>query len=392
MRNAMVDFGGYRIHFRDRENEARVFLGEALRYVGIRIIYGPYGAGKTTFLSLINSTLKSLGGEVFIVYMNFEGRALSSILESSLPNGREVVERVRSLLGNVDTLKAGILIAEALKEGITYAISRVKVMEARRLLILIDNLDKYLKEERGDGEYVALSSLLEFFAEAHEHPGEGIWSYFTDKPKVTVFALSDQAAVNVARRLGSKGLTSLFLLWNLPKSAFIEVINEVAALTGKRDINAELLWNLLGGNVRMLEDLVIRHNWNVERWLSGVVSEVNNLIGNVSTLTKLMEYGKGRLSSLGINEQYVGQPDGTGHSETFWGEFPLFRRLLEENILISLVGAEGLSYLPGEPWIGRYYAYQIPAHYWVLRAMIRRGSINVKPEDVLKEIGEIRVD
>jgi len=37
MRNAMVDFGGYRIHFRDRENEARVFLGEALRYVGIRI-------------------------------------------------------------------------------------------------------------------------------------------------------------------------------------------------------------------------------------------------------------------------------------------------------------------------------------------------------------------
>ncbi|KUO88141.1 MAG: hypothetical protein AT712_06480 [Caldivirga sp. CIS_19] len=88
----------------------------------------------------------------------------------------------------------------------------------------------------------------------------------------------------------------------------------------------------------------------------------------------------------------MGQPDGTGHSETFWGEFPLFRRLLEENILISLVGAEGLSNLPGEPWIGRYYAYQIPAHYWVLRAMIRRGSINVKPEDVLKEIGEIRVD
>ena len=145
----MVDFGGYRIHFRDRENEARVFLGEALRYVGIRIIYGPYGAGKTTFLSLINSTLKSLGGEVFIVYMNFEGRALSSILESSLPNGREVVERVRSLLGNVDALKAGMLIAEALKEGITYAISRVKAMEARRLLILIDNLDKYLKEEGG---------------------------------------------------------------------------------------------------------------------------------------------------------------------------------------------------------------------------------------------------
>jgi len=388
----MVDFGGYRIHFRDRENEARVFLGEALRYAGIRIVYGPYGAGKTTFLSLINSTLRSLGRDIFIVYMNFEGRALSSILESSLPNGREVVERVRSLLGNVDALKAGMLIAEALKEGITYAISRVKVMEARRLLIIIDNLDKYLKEERGDGEYVALSSLLEFFAEAHEHPDEGVWSHFTDKPKVTVFALSDQAAVNVARRLGSKGLTSLFLLWNLPKPAFIEVVNEVAALTGKRGINAELLWNLLGGNVRMLEDLTIRHNWNVERWLSGIVNDVNNLIGNVNTLTKLIEYGKGRLNSLGINEQYVGQPDGTGHSETFWEEFPLFKRLLEENILISLMGAEGLSNLPDEPWIGRYYAYQIPAHYWVLRTMIMRGSINVKPEDVFKEIGEIRVN
>jgi len=61
--------------------------------------------------------------------------------------------------------------------------------------------------------------------------------------------------------------------------------------------------------------------------------------------------------------------------------------LLENNIVINLTGAEHLSGLSTEPWIGKRYAYQIPAYYWVLRAMIRKG-VNVKPEDVLREIDE----
>jgi hypothetical protein len=97
-------------------------------------------------------------------------------------------------------------------------------------------------------------------------------------------------------------------------------------------------------------------------------------IGKV--LESLVDKGRTAASDYGLGE-FMGQPDAV---EGDYG-------LLENNIVINLTGAEHLSGLSTEPWIGKRYAYQIPAYYWVLRAMIRKG-INVKPEDVLKEINE----
>jgi predicted AAA+ superfamily ATPase len=41
-----------------------------LRYAGLRVIYGPYGAGKSTFLRQVSKALKAVNG-VYVVYMNF---------------------------------------------------------------------------------------------------------------------------------------------------------------------------------------------------------------------------------------------------------------------------------------------------------------------------------
>ena len=48
-----------------------------------------------------------------------------------------------------------------------------------------------------------------------------------------------------------------YLLWNLPKRAFEEVVEEVAGLTGAKNIDVELLWNLIGGNLRGLSNLLL---------------------------------------------------------------------------------------------------------------------------------------
>jgi hypothetical protein len=33
--------------------------------------------------------------------------------------------------------------------------------------------------------------------------------------------------------------------------------------------------------------------------------------------------------------------------------------------------------------VGRYYAYQIPAYYYALKAMVARRSLHVTPDDIL---------
>ena len=44
----------------------------------------------------------------------------------------------------------------------------------------------------------------------------------------------------MVRKLGSKGGMRVYLLWNLPKQAFVEVVNEVAESTGTGDVDVEL--------------------------------------------------------------------------------------------------------------------------------------------------------
>ncbi|WP_054855578.1 hypothetical protein [Vulcanisaeta sp. JCM 16161] len=59
--------------------------------------------------------------------------------------------------------------------------------------------------------------------------------------------------------------------------------------------------------------------------------------------------------------------------------------LIEDNVLIRIIG-KPLSQLPSEEWVGGDYAYQLPAYYWVLRAMINKGSVNITGEEVVNEL------
>ena len=45
-----------------------------------------------------------------------------------------------------------------------------------------------------------------------------------------------------------------------------------------------------------------------------------------------------------------------------------------------------LAQLPSEDWVGNDYAYQLPAYYWVLRAMISKESMMVAGTDVVNEL------
>jgi hypothetical protein len=58
--------------------------------------------------------------------------------------------------------------------------------------------------------------------------------------------------------------------------------------------------------------------------------------------------------------------------------------MLRRNIAIYIGAATSISELPtNEPWIREDYAYQVPAYYHTLRAMISKKSIDVTPSSVL---------
>ncbi|MEM1606085.1 MAG: hypothetical protein QXW41_07585 [Fervidicoccaceae archaeon] len=61
---------------------------------------------------------------------------------------------------------------------------------------------------------------------------------------------------------------------------------------------------------------------------------------------------------------------------------------MRHNIIIYIAAADEISEIPREPWIGREYAFQIPAYYYALRAMARKKSWEISPEDVRDVIRE----
>jgi len=52
----------------------------------------------------------------------------------------------------------------------------------------------------------------------------------------------------------------------------------------------------------------------------------------------------------------------------------------------NTVGGETpTSQLPSEPWVGRWYAYSLPAYYYAVRAVHRKKSLEIEPKDILDE-------
>jgi len=361
MREGEVRFGRYRIHFRDRGREVEGFLNRALAEPGIRIVYGPYGAGKSTFLRKFAGAASKRGG-LYIKYINFGKRSLEELLGSVLPGidnraiNREIIRDAKEL----DVFGMFVRTADIVWKLVDLAVKEAEEARAERLVIFLDDVDKYMRG-KGDRHYNALFGLLNALADSIENPEEDVWDDFVDKHANVVVAISDQAAVDVAEDLGDKGLAMYYLLWNLPRRAFEEVVEEVAGLTGARNIDVELLWNLIGGNLRGLEQLVINYGWDVRRWLGERV--IRRVIDAFSGVGR-EELGGGRIQ----------------------------RRLLRRNIVIrlSVPGGSSLSELPSEPWVMPNhtggYAYQVPAYYWVVRVVQDRKSLSISPDDVLNQL------
>jgi energy-coupling factor transporter ATP-binding protein EcfA2 len=373
------------IHFRDREQEVANLLRAIPNRTGIKAIYGPHGAGKSTLLRLLVDKARSveeLSDYVFIRY-GFEERLIRE-MQLSIPGlgenvHKQLINALKELTTEVVMRYASISLGDVvgvLVDAVSQLVEEHRLRD-KTVVLFFDDVDKYVRD------YTALYKVANAIAD--QIP----WLFIEKRISILVFlTVSDNAATKTLNRLVPKGGYSPYLLWNLPKEDFEKVVNEVIEKTGGKDnIDVELLWQLLGGNIRELGMLINDYDWDVKAWLQNrVINHIENTVKThaANTFNSTEEALKWLIKKGSVAARDYGLGDFTGQPDAVEGVLGL----LEENVMIDInpPGIKHLSKLPNEPWIGRDYAYQIPAYYWALRAMIEKGTTNVKPDDILSII------
>jgi hypothetical protein len=176
---------------------------------------------------------------------------------------------------------------------------------------------------------------------------------------ISVVALTSDALVSEIRyKVGSK--VNWALIWNLPYNAMVELAEQL-----NLSVDAELLWRLTGGNPRALVSIKVA---GLKGWIDlDVLGRVWRVIKEAGGTARASIWDKLKVVTDNIDDGGAG----------------LLKIMEKHNIAVFIGGSTKISDIPKEEWVGRYYAYQIPAYYYALKAMVARRSLHVTPDDIL---------
>lgn len=382
MRGREVRFGSFSIRFRDREDEAKALFNDAFRFQHVGIIYGPLGAGKSTFLRLFIEGLNELHHGFIGIYMNYDDHAF------------EVMARDLGFLGRrrlKDTIsKALRRLVEAAGQGASGAVINIlidlaytlykviKGLGVEKAVIIHDDLDRFLTSKGLSCNSVM--GIIGLYANLYEGGPVNREAPWGSKYTVTYVALSDYMAVEATDKYIGKGGLNALLMWNLPRRAFNELVSESVNKADMKaiEVDYELLWQLLGGNPRALAELVVGHGLNPEPWIRRSIDKV----------VKAVNEEKDRLGLSSVNEVLgiIAKHANSPSPDSLILDTPLKLEPFMRNNIVLWISPSALSQLPNEPWIGKHLAYQLPIYYWVVEAMVHKGTVNVEPKDVVEAI------
>ena len=349
------------LRFVDRVREAKAILDESEKAVlngMITVLYGPKGCGKTSLFKALHEIVTSMeDADVDVVIVGSEKEAWRAEKLYTPKSLGEILKEVKGILGFNITSTGEV--TSSLAIDATKIISLMvgytaQLLKSRRKVIIV--LDE-VKADSSEG-------LAEFRGWLEGFANTLLWNagkYWMEKGgSISVVVLTSDALVSEIRyKVGSK--VNWALMWNLPYNAMVELAEQL-----NLSIDPELLWRLTGGNPRALTSIRSR---GLELWLRADVVDV---------LARIVEDLRGEWGGDVWSEitEAVSNIDDAS--------FRLKIALLKHNVLIYTGGVYAyISDIPKEEWVGRYYAYQIPAYYYALKAMVARRSLHVTPDDIL---------
>ncbi|RLE57933.1 MAG: hypothetical protein DRJ40_01635 [Thermoprotei archaeon] len=162
----------------------------------------------------------------------------------------------------------------------------------------------------------------------------------------------------------------MYQIWNLDREAHDELLNKL-----KTPLNHNQLWQLTGGNPRAIYELHIQ-KWNIGSWLQKIIEIVK---------TTIKEYCREKQKPpIQVLQELKQTLDNIDELELH----PIWDYMLRNNIVTPLY-SKWLDKKPSKTyWIGEDTAYQLPAHYWTIRTMVQKQTLNIEPKDIIQEIRE----
>jgi len=381
------------VRFVDRDAEVEKLLGipAAVKWDGVTMLYGPKGSGKTTFSKALAWAFSSLGFDpgYRVVLAEYEGGAVSVSMPEDLSE-RMNAEKTLKRVFNTANVSVGVGIAPfflTVSVGVKGEGRQNPHVDAVRWLL--EHLASSIanKPEEGVRKYIFIvdeyrvSSVekakvfIDTIPNTLSRLNQGLYQRLgKSAPDISlVITTSDAVAAKLTGPIGGK--VGWLYMWNLPREASEDYAGQIGLferapgeLGVRREEARELLWRLAGGNPR---SLTIMTEKGVMPWLGIMIAEV------ADTINVLEGRMGGRLwSALG---EVLERVDAISKYEDLRDIF------LSENMVIRFVGAEPISPLPREPWVGRLYAFQIPAYYYTLKVIHKNRSLEISPRDVLDE-------
>ncbi|MFZ8794154.1 MAG: ATP-binding protein [Acidilobaceae archaeon] len=348
------------LRFVDRVREAKAILDESEKAVlngMITVLYGPKGCGKTSLFKALHDIVTSMEDtDVDVVIVGSEKEAWKAEKLYAPKSLGEILKEVKGILGFNITPTGEV--TSSLAVDATKIISLMvgyiaQMLRSKRKIVIV------LDEVKADsGERLAeFRGWLEGFANTLKWDAGKYW--VEKGGSISVVALTGDALVSEIRyKVGSK--VNWALMWNLPYNAMVELSKQL-----ELDVEPQILWRLTGGNPRALVGIKVA---GLKGWIDlDVLGRVWRVIKEAGGTARASIWDKLKVVTDSIDD----------------GGARLLNIMEKHNIAVFIGGSTKISDIPKEEWVGRYYAYQIPAYYYALKAMVARRSLHVTPDDIL---------
>jgi energy-coupling factor transporter ATP-binding protein EcfA2 len=348
------------LRFVDRVREAKAILDESEKAVlngMITVLYGPKGCGKTSLFKALHDIVTSMeDADTDVVIVGSEKEAWRAEKLYAPKSLGEILKEVKGILGFDISLTGEV--TSSLAVDATKIISLMvgyiaQMLRSKRKIVIV------LDEVKADsGERLAeFRGWLEGFANTLKWDAGKYW--MEKGGSISVVALTSDALVSEIRYMvGSK--VNWALIWNLPYNAMVELAEQLSL-----SVDAELLWRLTGGNPRALVGIKVA---GLKGWIDlDVLGRVWRVIKEAGGTARASIWDELKVVTDSIDDGGAG----------------LLKIMEKHNIAVFIGGSTKISDIPKEEWVGRYYAYQIPAYYYALKAMVARRSLHVTPDDIL---------